>query len=484
MGAGCAFRRLLSEPGQAGGGLKRLPSTKRGSAQNLASGPRAVSPPARRTRPSLGKWRAEGGSGAPLHPSSPLRGSGFLVPRMCMPESHRDRAAHPGVTPVSRTISCKRPRILQPALGTQPAPPAAQRPRHLRTRAPAGPSDPRAPAAQRAPLLLRRRHPAAPRPPSAPSAPRGGEGGGTRIPAGLSPKRRKAGAEDGRGLREARGRALAERAPGWRPQALGRPLQPDGPRSQASLPYRRPAVSGWAAGMGSRGLSGGTGHGARRPGGRGAPAAPSVPSSPQPHGNPKFPHVQLGEAAPHTNLGRAVELAVASAASHPPGGWPQRAVRAGLCSWLPLRLESQIVVDVARSPPLLGGRRGGGLRSVRVGAARRVPRQTPGWRGASAGSDAPAPRCAAGGGSGPVSTPGPRGCSPKLRLLSPQAPPPYPFGPPSFGRCDLSEDKAGSRSSHCGEMTPLGPLVCICILFPPAHIHLQVPSPCPCPALR
>lgn len=66
MGAGCAFRRLISEPGQAAGGLRRSPSTKTGSAHSRCG---AVPAPLARPPDAALPWemaRLRGAATAPI----------------------------------------------------------------------------------------------------------------------------------------------------------------------------------------------------------------------------------------------------------------------------------------------------------------------------------------------------------------------------------------------------------------------------------
>ena len=163
--------------------------------------------------------------------------------------------------------------------------------RHLRRRAQVRPSDPRAPAVERAPFPLRRRTaPARPLPESSqiscgrrlPSSPphrcKAEKDAKLARPRGPSPRRRRAPAKNGRGLREARV-WVPRSAPGSAGQSLWK-----GPDAPAALGGRQgSAVSGRRRCR----LPGPkyTRWGARRPW---AGAAHSAPSSRQPTRKPKF----------------------------------------------------------------------------------------------------------------------------------------------------------------------------------------------------
>ena len=127
-------------------------------------------------------------------------------------------------------------------------------------------------------------------------------------------------------------------------------------------------------------------------------------------------------------------------------------------------LEPQILVGAALSPPPLGGEMRAAdpeLRSVGAGAGRRAPRQKPGLRLVSAGSDARVRGCAAGGGGGAKVCSGPEAevWPLKLRLLSPRVSsthyPHTPPRPPRFGCGDLTRSRGGRVFSTAGRRSPL-----------------------------
>lgn len=126
---------------------------------------------------------------------------------------------------------------------------------------------------------------------------------------------------------------------------------------------------------------------------------------------------------PHTDLGRAVEAAAASptflgrlgpSTLVTPGCRPGWVMVFG-CS------SATVVADPGRCRPVPAPARrreaGGELLAAKVGAGarRRAPSETPWRRGVSAGSDAPAPDCAACGGQQGQSVFGPGGPKSSLR---------------------------------------------------------------------
>lgn len=168
--------------------------------------------------------------------------------------------------------------------------------RHLRRRAQVCPSDPRALAGERAPFPLRRRPaPARPLPESSqipcgrrlpsslPQRCKAGKDAKLARPRGPSPRRRRAPAKNGRGLREARVWAWRVRVPRSAPGSAGQGLW-KGPCAPAALGGRQGSA---VSGRGRCRLPGPkyTRRGARRPWAR---AARSAPSSRQPTRKPKF----------------------------------------------------------------------------------------------------------------------------------------------------------------------------------------------------
>ncbi|XP_074216416.1 uncharacterized protein LOC141577058 isoform X1 [Camelus bactrianus] len=205
MWAGCAFRRLPSEPRQAAGGLRRSSSTRRGSAQSRYGAVPAL--PAERILPSLGKWQARGGQPMPACWSKRTYGPQFSDKEVWGPGAKPVRpqeAPGAGWLPAPVWLEFVEPQRLrsphQPALRAQPALPAARPPK-----APAEtrPSPTLRPArscsrARAAPAAAQTRASEAParilpdilRPPAAPTtfpARQGREGGETRLPAGSKP---------------------------------------------------------------------------------------------------------------------------------------------------------------------------------------------------------------------------------------------------------------------------------------------------------
>lgn len=191
-------------------------------------------------------------------------------------------------------------------------------------------------------------------------------------------------------------------------------------------------------------------------------------------GNQSFPKCSPAQPAPHPDLGGAAEsvgrLFSPLLRSDSPRRWPQDTVRASLWSSGARIAASQIPVGAALFPPPLGGERLAAdpeRLSVGEGAGRRAPRQTPGLRRVSAGSDALAPGCAAGGGGGAKVFYGPGGQS-----LAFEAPPSVPTSIPQplFPHRVL----AGATWSRAGALS-----LSTAKRGSPLHrsVHVCIPSP-------
>ncbi|XP_074216417.1 uncharacterized protein LOC141577058 isoform X2 [Camelus bactrianus] len=167
-----------------------------------------------------------------MDPSFPTRRSGVLVPNLCAPKRLREPAGCPPLcgSSLSSHNGSAAPTSPPSAPSLHFPPPGRQR--HLRRPAQVRPCDPRAPAAEHAPLPLRHRPaPARPLPESSQTScgrrlpPRLSLRGKAEkeakpaSPRGPSPRRRKALAESGRGLREA-GKWAPGSAPGMAGQSL------------------------------------------------------------------------------------------------------------------------------------------------------------------------------------------------------------------------------------------------------------------------
>jgi hypothetical protein len=342
--------------------------------------------------------------------------------------------AHPGAAGTG--LPTRRPRFLQPEVAIGSAAPA--RAPYLRCPAATGTCghallpDP-ATRALHWPSARRSRHGAPTPQPWAPgrsSRVARPEGGGIRRPAG-SEREPPTGAGD---LREPGG---ARRGAG-EPESPGRPLKPAGPRwpvvvrgSRVSVPTLAAAVSNVRQ-VPVRGAH--RGHTASRP---------SVPQSRSCHRIPKFPQVQRADwPGTRCRLG-----------SGPSPSWsaPARTLRP---SWVTVDDSAATAISVPcpchRAPaPALQTQAGHeALERERRGAhlARR-------GAGASAGSDAPALRRAAGGGGGPVRAPGPEDA---LRG-SASAPKPRPVSTP--GHWALTAATGGRANGQSPgsprKMTPL-----------------------------
>lgn len=248
MGAGCAFRSLVSEPGWRAETI---------AIHNKGFGPRAAAEQSPRHSPGgrgppLGNDMPKGSSHCPIlgqaHVWTPaLWGSGAKGVRA-------REAPRPGCLPLcgshlsNQSVAANCSAALSPPSMRSLHLPQPRHPGHLQRRAQIGPSDPRARATTRARVVPARILPDIPRPRAASSTPWRGEAEEAKPASRRGPSLSCCKARDGG------------------PQSLDRPLQPGVPRLAPGLPRRSGHCS-----VKVRGKCGLPGPEQTRRGGRGAP---------------------------------------------------------------------------------------------------------------------------------------------------------------------------------------------------------------------